>query len=154
MTSEFSRGDYSITTDASRFDQPAIHAYLTRSYWAEGISIDLVRRSIEGSLGFGLFFQSEQIGFARVVTDRATFAYLCDVYVLEEHRGKGLGKWLVKTVMEHPDLQGLRRFMLATKDSHGLYSRFGFANSKTPDRIMEIARPGLYLPKNKEMETT
>jgi GNAT superfamily N-acetyltransferase len=139
------KGQYWITTDTQKLDLDAIHAYLSRSFWAEGISKDIVARSIANSLCFGLFDGSTQVGFARVVTDRATFAYLCDVYVLESHRGHGLGKWLIETVMAHPDLQGLRRFQLVTRDAHGLYSRHGFAAPANPDRHMEIFRHGMYL---------
>jgi len=142
---ETTRHGFTISTDRQRLDIESIHAYLTRSYWAEGISAALVAKSIRGSLCFGLYDASaEQIGFARVITDGATFAYLCDVYVLESARGQGLGVWLIETVMQHPDLAGLRRSMLVTRDAHSLYARFGFTPSKPPDRIMEIARPGLY----------
>jgi GNAT superfamily N-acetyltransferase len=135
---------FSISTDPAQMDVDAVHAYLTRSYWAEGIPRAVVAKSIEGSLCFGLFEGSRQIGFARVITDRATFAYLCDVYVLEEYRGRGLGKKLMKEVCAHPDLQGLRRFVLATRDAHGLYNQFEFTPLKYPSRYMEIARPGIY----------
>lgn len=141
---DWQRDNYRITTDPQHFDLDAIHAYLTRSYWAEGISKNLVARSIEGSLGFGLFDRDRQVGFARIISDRATFAYLCDVYVLEEHRGKGLSKWLMEVVVSHPDLQGLRRFFLATRDAHGLYARYGFTPPAKPATFMEITRPGLY----------
>lgn len=134
---EYRRGAFVVSTDPGRFDRKAIHAFLTRSYWAEGISLELVNRSIDGSLGFGLFEDARQIGFARVVTDRATFAYLADVYVLESHRGRGLGQWLVECVTAHPDLQGLRRWSLATRDAHGLYRKLGFAALRAPERYME-----------------
>lgn len=142
---ETTRGPYTISTDRSRLDLDAIHAYLSRSYWAEGIPREVVARSIEGSLCFGLYAGDAQIGFARVVTDRATFAYLCDVYVLEPYRGQGLGAWLVETVMAHPALEGLRRLLLVTRDAHGLYARFGFRALADPASYMEVARPGLYL---------
>ena len=141
---QFSNGQYSITTDAQRLDLDAIHGFLSRSFWAEGIPKETVARSIANSLCFGVFDGDAQIGFARVVTDRATFAYLCDVYVLETHRGHGLGKWLIDTVMAHPDLQGLRRFLLVTRDAHGLYSRHGFGPPSHPERHMEIFRHGMY----------
>ena len=126
-------------------DLDAIHAYLSRSYWAEGVPREIVERSLLGSLAFGLFHGGRQVGLARVVTDRATFAYLCDVYVLEEHHGRGLGRWLIESVMAHPDLQGLRRFSLVTRDAHALYNTFGFSALASPDGHMEIVRPGLYL---------
>ena len=142
---DHTNGQYTITTDQEKLDLNAIHAFLSRSFWAEGISRDTVATSIANSLCFGMFDGNEQVGFARVVTDRATYAYLCDVYVLETHRGRGLGKWLIETVMAHPDLQGLRRFQLVTRDAHGLYSRHGFAAPAHPERVMEIFRHGMYL---------
>ena len=139
---ELTNGQYSIST--GRIDLDAVHAFLSRSFWAEGIPKDLVARAASNSVCFSLFDGPSQVGFARVVTDRATFAYLCDVYVLESHRGRGLGKWLIETVMDHPDLQGLRRFLLVTRDAHGLYARHGFAVANA-GRHMEIFRPGLYI---------
>ena len=141
---EKQNGEYWITTDPSSIDLKAVHAYLAGAYWSEEIPRDIVARAIESSLCFSLLDGDRQIGFARIVTDRATFAYLCDVYVLEEYRGKGLGKWLIGEVMSHPDLQGLRRFILLTRDAHGLYSQFGFTPLGNPDSYMEIARPGIY----------
>jgi GNAT superfamily N-acetyltransferase len=142
---DFRNGPYWTTTDNRKLDLDAIHAYLSRSFWAEGIPKATVAKAIENSLCFGLFDGSQQVGFARVVTDRATYAYLCDVYVLETHQGRGLGKWLIETVMAHPDLQGLRRFQLVTRDAHGLYSRHGFAAPAHPERHMEIFKHGMYL---------
>ena len=136
---------YELDDDPQRIDVDAVHAYLTRSYWAEGISKNLVARSIEGSLCFGLLDGSRQIGFARVVSDGATFGWLCDVYVLEEHQGRGLGTWMMRELMMHPDLQGLRRWGLVTRDAHGLYEKVGFAAPANPAGLMEIARPGMYL---------
>jgi len=144
-TFERKRQRFRITTDVEEMDLDAVHAYLTRSYWAEGISKNLVARSIEGSLCFGLLDGSRQIGFARVVSDGATFAWLCDVYVLEEHQGRGLGTWMMRELMMHPDLQGLRRWGLVTRDAHGLYEKVGFAAPANPAGLMEIARPGMYL---------
>jgi N-acetylglutamate synthase-like GNAT family acetyltransferase len=138
------KGRFRITSDVAAFDVDAIHAYLTRSFWGAGISRELVEKSLRDSLSFALFDGEKQIGFARMVTDRATFAYLCDVYVLEEYRGQGLGKWLMDEVMAHPDLQGLRRIMLVTRDAHGLYERHGFTPPQNPERHMEIFRHGLY----------
>lgn len=141
---DMTNGAHSVTADRQRIDVDAVHAFLTGCFWATGISRELVAKSIEHSLCFGLFDNSAQVGFARVVTDYSTYAYLCDVYVLEEYRGKGLGKWMMEFVMKHPDLQGLRRFQLVTRDAHGLYSRFGFKTPTNPERHMEIFRPGSY----------
>ena len=137
---------YTISTDPRRLDLDAVHAYLTRSHWAAGISRALVERAVANSLCFSLFHRDAQVGFARVVTDRATFAYLADVYVLESHCGRGLSKWLMRSVLAHPDLQGLRRFMLATRDSHGLYAQFGFEPLANQTRFMEILDPDVYRP--------
>jgi ribosomal protein S18 acetylase RimI-like enzyme len=143
---EASRGRYTISTDPTRLDVDTIHAFLVRAYWSEGIPRDIVVRALAGSLCFGLFDDTDtQVGLARVITDRATFAYLCDVYVLEGHRGLGLGEWLIDTVMSHPDLQGLRRFTLVTRDAQALYRKFGFAEVPGTGRHMEIARPDLYV---------
>jgi GNAT superfamily N-acetyltransferase len=134
-----------METDPSKLDVGAIHAYLSRAYWSEGIPRDVVEKALANSLCFGLFRGKDQIGLARVVTDRATYGYLCDVYVLEDFRGKGLGVWLMECVMGHPDLQGLRRFSLATRDAHSLYKKFGFAELKKPQSQMEILRDDVYL---------
>ncbi len=142
---EQTRGEYTVSDNPQRLDIDAIHAYLCRSYWAEAIPRDLVERGVRGSLCVGLYRGQAQVGFARVVTDRATFAYLCDVYVLEQERGLGLGVWLIEFVMQHPELQGLRRWVLATRDAHELYSKFGWSPPAHPETYMEIARPGIYL---------
>jgi GNAT superfamily N-acetyltransferase len=142
---QLTRGQYSISTDPKRLDIDAIHSFLSRSFWAEGIPRDLVEKAAANSLCFGVFDGRSQVGFARVVTDRATYAYLCDVYILESHRDRGLGKWLIEAVMAHPDLQNLRRFQLVTRDAHGLYTRHGFATPSDPKWQMEIFRPGMYL---------
>ncbi len=144
MTFERTRGGHRITTDPGELDVDAVHAYLTRSYWAEGVTRERVARSIERSLCFSLKGAAGQIGLARVISDFATFAYLCDVYVLEEHQGQGLGTWLMETVMSHPDLASLRRFVLVTRDAHGLYEKLGFRPLENPSRYMEIAKPDLY----------
>jgi GNAT superfamily N-acetyltransferase len=141
---EWGRDGFTITTDPAKIDRVAAHAFLTESYWAQGVPRDVVDRSIDGSLCFALFDGPRQIGFARAITDRATFAYLADVYVLDEYRGRGLGKWLVETVMAHPDLQGLRRWMLVTRDAHGLYEQVGFTALGKPERVMEIVKPDIY----------
>jgi GNAT superfamily N-acetyltransferase len=145
---ELTKGGYSITTDRDRLDLDAIHAFISRSFWAEGIPKETMARAIANSLCFGLFDGANQVGFARVVTDRSTYAYLCDVYVLESHRARGLGKWLMEAVMAHPDLQGLRRFQLVTRDAHGLYERHGFDTPADPERHMEIFRHGMYLERS------
>jgi GNAT superfamily N-acetyltransferase len=144
MFETFHRGEYSISTDPSRLDLDAIHSYLVRAYWCEGIPRETLERAIAHSLCFGLFHDKNQVGLARVITDSATYAYLCDVYVLEDHRDKGLGKWLMECVMMHPALQRLRRFSLATRDAHGLYHQFGFRQLNKPDSMMEILRPDIY----------
>ncbi len=145
MTVEhFERSPYAISTDPTRLDARAIHRYLTTSYWAEGISLEIVHRSLESSLCFGLYAPEGQIGLARVITDRATFAYLCDVYVLPGHQGRGLGRWLMQCVRSSSQLQGLRRWMLVTRGAHRLYEQVGFAAASTPENIMEDVRPGMY----------
>jgi ribosomal protein S18 acetylase RimI-like enzyme len=141
---EREKGTYRISTDPSRMDLDAIHAYLTFSYWAEGIPKETLRKALESSLCFALLDDSRQIGFARVITDGATFAYLCDVYVLEEYRGRGLGTWLIGELLSHPDLQGLRRFILITRDAHNLYRQFGFSTPKNPNAYMEIVNLDVY----------
>ena len=137
-TSEWTRGEYVICTDRDRLNLATIHDYLSRkSYWAKGRTMEQVQRSIANSLNFGLFHGREQVGFARVVTDYATFAWLADVFILEAHRGEGLSKWLIEVVVAHPALQGLRRWMLATRDAHGLYRRYGFKHLEVPTRWLE-----------------
>src|SRR5262245_58419078 len=127
---------YEVTTDRQRMDVSAIHAFLAESYWSPGVPLATVERAMSNSLCFGILCDGAQVAFARVVTDRATFAYLADVYVLAEHRGKGLSRLLLDAVFAHPELQGLRRFMLATRDAHGLYARYGFGPLGEPGRIM------------------
>lgn len=132
------RGEYSISTEVGRLDIPLIHDYLTNSsYWAKGRSFEKVRQSIENSLNFGVFHGDKQVGFARVVTDYATFAWLADVFIIDQHRGHGLSKWLVEVILAHPQLQGFRRWLLATRDAHGLYRRFGFTELKDSTRWLE-----------------
>jgi GNAT superfamily N-acetyltransferase len=130
---------YAISTDPARLDREAIHRYLsTEAYWSPGVPRETVERSIDNSLVFGLYDGAAQVGFARVVTDRATFGWIADVYVLAEHRGKGLGKRLVEAILAHPDLQGVRRLLLATADAHGLYRRYGFGELYAPARFMAL----------------
>ena len=139
-------GEYEISTDPARLDLAAMHAYLTRSYWSPGIPYATVERAARNSLCFGLYEKStgRQVGLARVVTDHATFAYLCDVYVLEEHQGRGLGKLMMRAVMAHPALTGARRAMLGTRDAHGLYRQFGFAAPPDDRVLMQILQPDMY----------
>ena len=136
---------YTISTDKSRLDLEIIHRFLSEiSYWAKDRTFDQTKTAIENSICFGVYDSERQIGFARVVTDRSTFAYLGDVFILEEFRGRGLGKWLMETIISHPELQGLRRWVLATRDAHGLYEQFGFSRLKFPDRWMELPAPDAY----------
>jgi GNAT superfamily N-acetyltransferase len=135
---------YEFSCDKQRLDIEVIHRFLAQSYWSPGIPRAVVERAIAHSLCFAVFHDNQQIGFARVITDTATFAYLADVFILPEHRGKGLSKRLVEQVIQHPDLQGLRRMLLATLDAHGLYERFGFRPLAVPERMMEIHNPNVY----------
>src|SRR5258708_21922770 len=148
---ELRRGDYFISTERSLLDLDVIHDFLSQWYWAEGIPRAVVARSLQHSLCFGLYGQppgacAKQVGFAGVISDFATFAYLGDVFILPEHRGRGLGKWLMESILQHPELQGLRRWSLVTRDAHRLYSEFGFQALKSPERHMEIHRPDVYGP--------
>jgi GNAT superfamily N-acetyltransferase len=159
---EHRRGEFVISTDPARLDLDVIHGFLTNCYWAKGIPREVVARSIEHSLCFGIYdvsdeksppsFRKErkkkggatQVGFARVVSDLATVAYLGDVFVLESHRGQGLGKWLMECIMQHPAVQNLRRWILLTRDAHRLYAQSGFTPVKAPERYMELHRPDVY----------
>jgi N-acetylglutamate synthase-like GNAT family acetyltransferase len=142
----YSPEDFEIDDSQERLDIPAIHAYLTRSYWVEGIPYHIVEEGVRNSLPFGVYYKKTgaQVGFARLITDKVRFAYLADVYILEEYRGIGLSKLLMKTIMEHPDLQELRTIHLATKDAHGLYAQFGFKPLDNVERHMVFKRPGTY----------
>ena len=141
---EWQKDDYLLSTDRSKIDINAVHDFLSRSYWAEGIPIETLRRSIENSLCFAIYQQEMLVGFGRVISDFATFAYLADVFVLPEHRGKGLSKWLIQIIIDHPQLQGLRRFTLATRDAHSLYAQFGFSVFDKPERWMHRHDPEVY----------
>ncbi len=141
---EWRQGEYTINTEKARIDLAFVHDFLKRSYWAREIPVEIVRHSIENSLCFGLYEAEKQIGFARVVTDYATFAYLCDVFVIENKRGRGLSKWLMETVMAHPEVQNLRRWLLATKDAHGLYGQYGFTSLDAPAVFMQRHAPDVY----------
>ena len=131
--------NYLFSTDKNKLQVSVIHDYLSKeSYWAQNMPIELIKESIAGSICFAIYFNNKQIAYARVITDNATFAYLADVFVLEEHRGKGLSKELMRFILDHPSLKKLRRFMLATRDAHGLYKQFGFNALAKPETIMEI----------------
>lgn len=138
------RGNLFISTDPGLMDLDVIHGFLASSYWSPGVPRVTVERAMAHSMSFGVFEGARQIGYARVITDRATFAYLCDVFIVDSHRGLGLGKWLIETLLAHPDLRGLRRFMLATRDAHGLYAQHGFTPMGAPERFMERHDPLVY----------
>ncbi|WP_242698800.1 GNAT family N-acetyltransferase [Alteromonas sp. 5E99-2] len=134
-----------ISSDHKNLDIQLIHSFVSQSYWAKNIPLQTLQKSIDNSLVFGAYNQNgEQVGFARVISDKATFAYLGDVFVVDSYRGKGISKLLMEAVSSHPDLQGLRRFMLATSDAHGLYSKFGFVAVENPDILMQIWNPSVY----------
>ena len=141
---EWTKDDFLITTDKEKIDALYVHQFLSNSYWAEGIPIETIKQSIEGSLCFSVVYLNHQVGFARVITDEATFAYLADVFIDENFRGKGLSKWLMEVIINYPTLQGLRRFMLATRDAHDLYKQFGFTPLTFTDRWMQIHKPNVY----------
>jgi GNAT superfamily N-acetyltransferase len=138
------RGDVHLSTDRARLDLDVVHGFLTASYWSPGIPRETVARAIAASLCFSLYRDDAQIGFARFVTDGATFAYLADVFVLPEHRGQGLASWMIGAALTHPALTGLRRILLATRDAHPVYAPHGFKPLERPERFMEIARPDIY----------
>lgn len=139
---EWTRDRFVISDDTERVDRDVVHRYLRdESYWSRGVPRDVVDRSIDNALCFSLFDGDDQIGFARVITDRSTFSFLADVFVLTTHRGDGLGRWLCATVLEHPDMQGQRRILLGTDDAHGLYAQLGFTPLAQTDRFMDIFKP-------------
>ena len=137
-------GEYEISTDPAKIDVGTVHWFLTNCYWARGIPEEVVRKSIENSICFGVYKNGKQVGFARVITDRATFAYVADVFILLQYRGHGHSPWLMECILAHPDLQGLRRWALVTADAHGLYEQFGFTRVKNPERWMEIHDTDVY----------
>ncbi len=141
------RGELEASTDPRKIDIGMVHHFLTNSYWAKGIPLETVRRSIEHSLCFGVYKSNRQVGFARVVSDYATYAYLADVFVLQEHRGQGLSRWLMECIMAHTELQGLRRWALITRDAHDLYRKFGFTDLQNSQRWMERHDPDVYARK-------
>lgn len=136
--------NYLISTNKSKLQLQVIHSYLVRSYWAKEIPMEFVKQSIENSLCFGVYFHFQQVGFARLITDYTTFAYLADVFIIEEHRGKGLGHRLTQCVLTMPEFELLRRWMLTTQDAHGLYAKSGFVPVPFPERIMVIAKERFY----------
>ena len=139
------KGSFVVSTDKKRIDLDVVHGFLTECYWARGIPREVVARCIENSLCFGVHGEGRQVGFGRVISDYATYAYIGDVFVLESYRGRGLGKWLMECVMRHPGLQGLRRWSLVTADAHDLYSQLGFTALKAPEKYMELYDPKVYL---------
>jgi GNAT superfamily N-acetyltransferase len=141
---EWSREGFTVSCDPARLDHAVVADFLAGSYWAQGIPAEKARQSMQGSLCFALLAGARQVGFARVISDRATIAYLADVFVLPEYRGRGLGKWLVECVLAHPELQGLRRWLLVTRDAHGLYEGFGFKPLARPAGFMEIHDAHIY----------
>ena len=145
---EVHKDKFTISTDPQRLDINAINDFLTRAYWASGRPRERTERALANSLVFGLYDGEKQIGLARIISDYAVFAYLCDVFIHEDYRAHGLGKWLIETVMAHPDLQGLRRWMLATNDAHGLYRQFGWEELRNPENWMQILRPFPGEPQN------
>jgi GNAT superfamily N-acetyltransferase len=140
----FIQNDYTISTDKSLLDFDVIHGYLSCSYWSEEIPEEIVKKAIENSLCFGVYNKNKQIGFARVISDYSTFAYLADVFILEEERGKGLSKWLVECILKHEQLQGLRNFCLLTRDAHTLYERFGFKSLERPGNFLAKKTDNFY----------
>jgi GNAT superfamily N-acetyltransferase len=144
MTPSWRRDEFEITTDPARVDLDVVHEFLASSYWARGIPREVVERSIRHSLPFSVWTPQRQVAFARVISDRATFAYLGDVFVLPEYRGRGLSNWLMQVIVEHPDLQGLRRWSLLTRDAHGLYEKVGFRPLEDATRWMERHDPDVY----------
>jgi GNAT superfamily N-acetyltransferase len=136
---------FTIDTDKAHLQLDTIHRFLCESYWAKGVPVEVLRRAIENSLCFGVYDGDEQVGFARVISDYATFAYLADVFVLESHRGRGLASRLMNAIISHPQLQGLRRWTLATRDAHGVYAKFGFTPLTSPERFMERHDPLVYV---------
>lgn len=136
---------FSISTDSTKLDLDIIYQFISQSYWAKGIPREIVEKALANSFCFGVYDEyGEQVAFARLITDKATFAYLADVFVVESQRGKGLSKWLVSNIVSHPELQGLRRMLLATSDAHGLYAQFGFTAIENPESLMQIWQPNIY----------
>jgi len=136
MNYSVTKNEFNISTDKNKINLDYVHQFLTQSYWSPGTSMQIVKKAMEGSLCFGVYDNNKQVGYARVITDTATFAYLADVFIDENYRGRGLGKWLVNVILKHPDLQGLRRIILTTKDAHKVYEQCGFTSVTNPERYM------------------
>jgi GNAT superfamily N-acetyltransferase len=143
---ERSQGEYTVSTDHARLQLDVIHGFLAQSYWAKGIPMEVVERSVAGSVAVGIYHGAQQVGFGRVITDGATFAYVADVFVLEAHRGRGLARWMMEFILAIPELQGLRRWLLVTRDAHALYRSVGFSPVNRPEGFMEITRRDIYRP--------
>ena len=141
---EYIKDNYVISTDKSKLDISVIHGFLSTSYWAEDIPMEIVKKAIENSLCFGVYNGNKHVGFARVISDYTTFAYLADVFIIEEERGKGLSKWLMECILKHMQLQGLRNFCLLTKDAQSLYAQYGFENLTKPQNFMAIKKDNFY----------
>jgi hypothetical protein len=147
MLTESTLPGYELSIDKQRLDVELIHHFLAEeSYWSRGVPRDVVERAVQNSICFGVYYAGPQVGFGRVVTDKATFALLADLFVIEAHRGKGISKWMMRVIMAHEELQGLRRWLLLTSDAHGLYSQFGFTKLGNPSRFMEVLRADIYRP--------
>jgi N-acetylglutamate synthase-like GNAT family acetyltransferase len=144
---QYIKDNYIISTDKSKLEISVIHDFLSHSYWAEDIPMEIVKKAIENSLCFGVYNGRKQIGFARVISDYSTFAYLADVFIVEEERGKGLSKWLMECILKHQQLQGLRNFCLLTRDAHSLYAQYGFENLSKPQNFMAIKKDNFYKKK-------
>ena len=151
---EWTRDGFTVSNDPARLQLDVIHGFLARSYWSEDIPRDVVARSIEGSIGFGIYSGGDQVGFARIISDRATFAYVADVFVLEAYRARGLARWLMQCIMQTPELQGLRRWLLVTRDAHALYQAVGFLSVSRPEGFMELVKRDLYQNRTREPPCT
>lgn len=150
MSECWRKGDFQISTDQKLLDITVVHNFLAmQSEWARGIPLSILRRSLRNSLCFGVFHKAQQIGLARVISDYATIAYLGDVFIVPEFRGRGLSKWLMECVISHPNLQNLRRWILVTEDAHGLYKKYGFRQLENPDGFMELHNKRVYKPKRR-----
>jgi len=140
MSEEYCKEEFLISTNKMKIQTDIVYSFLTKSYWAEGILFDTVKKSIKNSMCFGVYHNNKQIGFARVITDYTRLAYLCDIFIIEEYRGRRLSKWLMETILSHPKLKNIKSWMLSTKDAHGLYEKFGFKIPEDPKRVMRLSK--------------